>query len=116
LSPLMGRSIRSVGGYVDVRLFLESIGCGDAAANFNRIEELLEVKPLGCCANGTNHVFANATCLDLRKKGIPPKQRKRILRHLEFLRHGIVPYEYAVKYHEQQKQTETPVENNPTAS
>ncbi|KAK4523370.1 hypothetical protein GAYE_PCTG52G1264 [Galdieria yellowstonensis] len=99
LSPLMGRSIRSVGGYVDVRLFLESIGCGDAAANFNRIEELLEVKPL-----------------DLRKKGIPPKQRKRILRHLEFLRHGIVPYEYAVKYHEQQKQTETPVENNPTAS
>ncbi|GJQ13322.1 hypothetical protein GpartN1_g5113.t1 [Galdieria partita] len=94
LSPLMGRSIRSVGGFVDVRLFLESIECGDAAKEFSRIEELLEMKPL-----------------DLRKKGIPPKQRKRILRHVEFLRHGIVPYEYAVKYHEQQKQEETSEQN-----
>eukprot|EP00871_Galdieria_phlegrea_P002489 jgi/Galph1/3240/GphlegSOOS_G1896.1 len=84
-SPLMGRSIRSVGGYVDVRLFLESIECGDVAKNFSRIEDLLQMKSL-----------------DLRKMGIPPKQRKRILRHAEYLRHGIVPYEYAIKYNEQQ--------------
>jgi len=77
--PPPGFSLKAPEGWTVKKLF-EKLG-GDLHEHDSKFESIKEI-------------FDNSTTEYFNKKGLPTKQRKYLLRHIDFMRRGLLTFEY----------------------